>query len=65
MKRSRELMGESGGVQRGVDSAAALGLERETLEGVLAELENYTPECWHSARALVVRVLAARLRLVG
>ncbi len=62
-QRARELLGETGGVQRGVDSADALGLERESIEGVLAELESYTPQCWHSARALVVRVVAARLRV--
>ncbi len=62
-QRARELLGETGGVQRGVDSADALGLERESIEQVLAELKSYTPQCWHSARALVVRVVAARLRV--
>jgi len=64
-RRARELLGGSGAVQSSADSAGALGLERESIEKVLAELESYTPECWHSARATVVRVVVARLKVAG
>jgi hypothetical protein len=40
---------------------------REPLPGTLtlrsAELDAYTPECWHTSRAAVVRVVASDLRL--
>jgi hypothetical protein len=32
---------------------------------LLRELEYYRPECWHTSRTPVVRVLAAELRLAG
>lgn len=31
----------------------------------LAELEGYTPACWHTSRTPVVRVLAENLRLAA
>jgi len=31
---------------------------------VVAELEKYTPACWHTSRTPFVRVLAGNLRLV-
>jgi uncharacterized protein len=40
-----------------------LGLARESLAAVVAELENYRPACWHTSRASVVRVVASELRL--
>jgi hypothetical protein len=45
--------------------ADALSLDPESLLGVLQELEHHRPECWHTSRTPVVRVLAAELRLAG
>jgi len=58
------LAGGSGGHDESPDDAAAtLGLAPDTLAAVVAELEKYRPECWHTSRAPVVRVLASELRL--
>lgn len=43
--------------------AATLGLAPDSLAAVVAELDAYKPECWHTSRAPVVRVLANELRL--
>ena len=67
-QRARELLGveeaasvgESGGA--GVDT---LGMNPSSLIAVLAELERYRPECWHTSRCSVVKVLSARLRVAG
>jgi predicted metal-dependent hydrolase len=58
-KRARELLGDLTAAQPG----GALGLAPESVSAVLAELEKYTPECWHTSRTPVVRVLDAPLRL--
>jgi len=44
---------------------AALGLAPDSLAAVVAELDAYKPECWHTSRAPVVRVLASELRLAA
>lgn len=45
------------------DAAVAVGLAPESLAAVVAELESYRPECWHTSRAPVVRVVVSGLRL--
>lgn len=55
-ERARELLGDLGDT---------LGLEPASLAAVLAELEQYTPACWHTSRTPVVRVLAGNVRLAG
>ena len=76
-QRARELLGGSraapvGGALAGNssghgespdDAAATLGLAPDSLAAVVAELDAYKPECWHTSRAPVVRVLASELRL--
>jgi hypothetical protein len=76
-QRSRELLGGSraapvGGALAEVSSGhgespgnvmAALGLAPDSLAAVVAELGAYKPQCWHTSRAAVVRVLASELRL--
>jgi uncharacterized protein len=67
--RARELLGGAlvarSGAARDEHSAEpsdTLGLASDDLAAVVAELETYRPECWHSSRAPVVRVLAGELR---
>ena len=68
-QRARELLGgaladPSGDHGESPDDAAAtLGLSPDSLAAVVAELDAYTPECWHTSRAPVVRVVASELRL--
>jgi predicted metal-dependent hydrolase len=76
-KRARDLLGGSRAAPAGSalavissghgeslrDAGAALGLAPESLAAVVAELDAYKPECWHTSRAPVVRVLANELRL--
>ena len=76
-QRARELLGGSraapvGGALAEVSGGhgespgnvmAALGLAPDSLAAVVAELDAYKPECWHTSRAAVVRVLASELRL--
>lgn len=59
-KRARELLGELEAANPG----GTLNLAPESLSAVVAELEKYTPACWHTSRTPVVRVLAGNLRLV-
>jgi hypothetical protein len=59
-KRARELLGELEAANPG----GTLNLAPESLSAVVAELEKYTPACWHTSRTSVVRVLAGNLRLV-
>ena len=75
-KRARQLVGgwldvppdtagagSTGVANRGgLVTAATFGLAAHSLAEVLAELEAYTPACWHTARAPVVRVLASGLK---
>lgn len=61
-QRARELL-EVGLM---VDQVAGgLGISRKSLIGVLAELDAYTPACWHTSSAGVVRVLDATLELTS
>ena len=76
-QRARELLGGSrpallGGALAEVssghgetpgDATATLGLATGTLATVVAELDAYKPECWHTSRTPVVRVVAGELRL--
>jgi hypothetical protein len=69
--RARELLGDVAAADRNADaqrsaaeSSDALGLSPKSVASVLQELENYRPECWHTSRTPVVRVLAADLRLM-
>jgi len=65
-KRARELLGGLSATTHGdagSERCAPLGLAPESVAGVLRELEHYKPECWHTSRTPVVRVLAAGLRL--
>lgn len=75
-QRARELFGESGAADNGEagegvglgelepsEHVDALGLSLETLAAVVAELASYKPECWHTSRVGVVRVLASELRV--
>lgn len=72
-QRARELLGGAGaadqgsaGDGRGFDVAATtLGLDTASLGAVIAELEAYQPECWHTSRFPVVKVLTAGLRVAG
>ncbi len=60
-KRAQELFGdlEAGAI------GGALGLAPESVTAVVAELERYTPACWHTTPASVVRVLDECLWLAG
>ena len=60
-RRARELFGD----MKSAPVAGTLGLAPESISAVVAELEGYTPACWHTSRTPVVRVLAENLRLAG
>jgi hypothetical protein len=67
-KRAGELLGGLSAANHGdagSEGCAALGLAPASVSGTLLELEQYRPECWHTSRTPVVRVLAAGLRLEG
>jgi len=72
-QRARELLRGSeaaslgcAGDGRGFAVAATtLGLDMASLGAVIAELEAYQPECWHTSRFPVVKVLTAGLRVAG
>ena len=72
-QRARELLGGSGAAEVGgggagwsVDAAAqSLGLDPASLGAVLAELDAYRPECWHTSRFPVVKVVTSVLELDG
>ncbi len=67
-QRARELLGgleaalpgDSGGVV-----LRAPGLDSASIATVVDELEKYGPECWHTSRTPVVRVLAGDLKLTA
>lgn len=65
--RARELLGDVVAVAADTDvhESHALGLSCTSIAAVLRELEAYRPECWHTSRTSVVRVLAADLQLTG
>ena len=58
-KRARELLGELGAANPG----GTLNLAPKSLAAVVAELEKYTPACWHTSKTPAVWVLAQNLRL--
>lgn len=58
-KRARELLGELEAANPG----GTLKLAPGSLSAVVAELEKYTPACWHASKTPIVRVLAQNLRL--
>jgi hypothetical protein len=67
-KRARELLGDVGALRLGevvTHSPDALGLGLKSVLGVLQELDLYRPECWHTLKTPVVRVLAAESRVAG
>jgi len=78
-QRARELLGDleaapvggalaevsSGHGESPGDAVATVGLAPDSLAAVVAELEQYRPECWHTSRAPVVRVLGSELRLAA
>ncbi|MFM7075196.1 MAG: DUF309 domain-containing protein [Planctomycetaceae bacterium] len=72
-QRARERLGGAGsacvggeGGSQGFEVATrALGLDPASLGAVIAELEAYRPECWHTSRFPVVKVLTAGLRVAG
>ena len=67
-KRARELLGvgeaasvgESGGVGVGT-----LGLDPTSVSNVIAELDRYRPEYWHTSKCPAVKVVSAGLRVAG
>jgi hypothetical protein len=68
MQRARELLcvGEAASVgDSGGAGVGTLGLEPASLIAVLAALDRYRPECWHTSKCPVVRVLSATLRMAG
>ena len=72
-QRARELLGGSGAAGQGGAgggqelevAAQTLGLDSASLAAVMAELDAYRPECWHTSRFPVVKVLTAGLRVAG
>ena len=63
-QRAWDLLGVSSGRGESPGNAAAtLGLAPDSLAAVVAELNASKPECWHTSRAPVVRVLANELRM--
>ena len=60
-KRAGELVGDL----EAANAGGTLNLAPESLSAVIAELEKYTPACWHTSRTPVVRVLAGNLRSAG
>ncbi len=67
-QRARELLGGTGKTSCDADAfefgqrVDALGLSRESLAAVVAELGSYRPECWHTSRVPIVRVVGRALR---
>jgi len=59
-RRAAELLAEAGG---GIPPASVPALAPDSLAAVQAELAAYRPECWHTSKTPVVRVLAAALVL--
>jgi len=58
-RRARDLLGDVAAATVG----EALSLDPGSVNDLLVELEAYEPQCWHTSRAPVVRVLAKRLQL--
>lgn len=72
-QRARKLLGGAGAAGEGGAAdgrelevaAQTLGLDPASLGAFMAELEAYRPECWHTSRFPVVKVLTAELRVAG
>jgi len=76
-QRARELLGDLEAARLGGalarrpggfleplgDSGATLGLAPDSLAAVVVELEQCSPQCWHTSRTPVVRVVASEVRL--
>ena len=60
-KRARELLGD----RQARPANGTFRLDPGSISAVVAELESFTPACWHASRTAVVRVLAENLRLAG
>ena len=61
--RDRLAQGEAANDgSEGGEGSGCLGIASESLAAVVTELENYQPECWHTARFPVVKVLVAGLQ---
>ena len=58
-QRARELLGDL----KAGSFSGTLGLDPQSISAVVAELEAYTPACWHTSRTPAVRVLVAELRI--
>jgi hypothetical protein len=66
--RARKLLGDLDAAclgDAGPGNTFTLGLYPVSVLAVLRQLEQYRPECWHTSRTPVVRVMAAELRLAG
>ena len=65
-QRARELLSE--GPHEGESAPARFdcpGTDGRSVARVIGELEGYHRECWHTSRALVVSVVAAKLEVRG
>lgn len=58
-QRARELLGDL----ESASGSGTLALDPESISAVVAELEGYTPACWHTSRTPAVRVLSVNVRL--
>jgi hypothetical protein len=71
LKRARELLGDikaapvGSAEGRPTPSTAALGLDVGSVAAVVRELEEYSPQCWHTSKTPVVRVLAENLSVAA
>jgi hypothetical protein len=61
-KRARELLGVEEAAGVGESGVGTLGLDPASVSAVLVESERYRPECWHTSRCPVVKVLSVGLR---
>lgn len=67
-QRARELLGGLEAARLGDAVHASirmLGLDPKSVIAVIVELEQYSPECWHTSRTPVVRVLGGDLKLAA
>jgi hypothetical protein len=65
-QRARELVGETLAADEGKSGTrVGCAVDPESIRTVLAELDAYSPECWHVSRFPVVKVLAAGVRMAG
>jgi hypothetical protein len=67
-RRARELtveVREANDGGEGDERSGTLGIVPQSLAAVFTELDSYTPQCWHTSRFPVVRVLVAGLQPGG